>query len=181
MTATWQCEECGSQHDKIAWMLAVPAPDQWARASEAERETGEFDPDSCIITIAGAVNYFIRGHLRVPVPDSDLGPFTWSVWVSLSRDDMLTAARLWEDRSRGRVPAMACWLGNELPYATSTSVLPGQLVLGEPGSVPAVRLHPAVRHPLITEQEQGITSHRVAELGRLLSGAGGPQRKRKAR
>jgi hypothetical protein len=170
LTATWQCEECGSQHDDVAWAFAMPAPDQWARASEAERETGEFDPDSCIITVGGVVSYFIRGHLELPVLGSDLGPFTWSVWVSVSQEDMLRAAQTWEDRARARVAPMACWLANELPYQASTVMLPGQLVLGAPGAVPAVRLHPAVRHPLIAEQEDGITRHRVAELGGLLRG-----------
>jgi|SRR5580704_9085622 hypothetical protein len=162
------CPVCGEQHDGLAPGFSFSAPDPWAAATEAERMEGELDADSCLLVTGGKARYFLRGIIEIPVTDTDLETFAWSVWVSVEQENMVQVARRWRDRNRARLAPMFCWLCNELPYDKPTMPLPGRVFLRPPGVPPSVELDSSVSHPLVTEQQTGITSHRVAELTRML-------------
>lgn len=59
-------------------------PDPWASATEDQRERGEINRDTCVLPMEGTTHYFVRGELQIPVVDSEIGVFAWSVWVSRS-------------------------------------------------------------------------------------------------
>jgi hypothetical protein len=164
------CPVCGEHHDELAPGYSFAAPDQWAAANEAEQREGEIDADSCLLVAGGKALYFLRGVIEVPVIGADLDIFTWSVWVSLDQESMVQVARKWRDRNRSRLAPMFCWLSNALPYDKPTMPLPGRVFLRSPGLPPSVELDSSVKHPLVTEQQTGITGHRVAELTRMLDG-----------
>jgi hypothetical protein len=139
-------------------------------ATGAERDAGQLDPDSCALMVSGFVQYFIRGVIEVPVTDGEPGAFTWSVWVRLDQDEMLEFARHWRDADRDRMAPVFGWLSNELPYEKPTSMLPVRVRMRPPGEPPSVDLDPSLPHLLAAEQEDGITSHRVAEISRFMLG-----------
>ncbi|MDP3893301.1 DUF2199 domain-containing protein [Nocardioides sp.] len=167
----WSCATCGADHKGLATVFGPPAPDSWAAASEKERRQGEIDADTCTIHLDGQELFFIRGHIEIPVHDAPFDFFTWSAWVSLSATSMDTTIEHWDDPQRDQLPPMFGWLNNELPpYDESTLSLPTHVHTQAPGLVPLIELDPGIDHPLIREQLEGISAHRVAELNRLLLG-----------
>ena len=178
MTSTaWTCASCGTTHEGLAMVFGPNAPEPWLLASDTERTRGELNADMCVlIEDTGTTNYFVRGHIEIPVLDSDDGPFRWSVWVSLSETSMRTQIEHWNDPARANLEPMFAWLSNHLPYESPTAPMASRLHTREPGTVPRIELDPSVDHPLVHEQLHGITLHRVAEINQALVG-GHPHRR----
>lgn len=138
-------------------------------ATSAERDAGELNADTCILhTADGTTNHFVRGHIEIPVHDSHDGPFCWSVWVSLSEENMLKQAEYWGNPARAELEAMFAWLSTQLPYEPATAPLPARLHTRAPGLVPWIELDPDLDHPLAHEYREGITMHCVADLNQQL-------------
>ncbi|MGW8566792.1 DUF2199 domain-containing protein [Isoptericola sp. NPDC055881] len=171
-STTWTCATCGTAHEGLAWVFGPAAPEPWLRASDAQRSQGELNADTCVLVdAAGTTNYFVRGHIEIPVTDSDQGPFTWSIWVSLSEASMRTQVDHWNDPARADLAPMFAWLSTYLPYEPPTAPMAARLHSRPPGVVPWIELDPTLDHPLVHEQTHGITLHRVAEINRTLLGA----------
>lgn len=170
ISGSGECPKCGGQHDGVAAGFGFPAPDPWMVASDIERGGGQLDGDSCALPVAGSLHYFLRGIIEVPVTDSEPGSFAWSVWVRLSKEEMIDIAQHWRDADRARMAPVVGWLSNQLPYQKSTSMLPVRVHIRPPGQAPSVELDPSVPHLLADEQADGITSHRVAEISRFMLG-----------
>ena len=145
------------------------SPDAWALASDEERARGDINRDLCVLPGEDAVHYFIRGELRLPVTDAVGEYFVWSVWASLSERNMELTARHWEDPARVSMSPMFGWLCNWLPpYGSAPESLAVNVHHRAPGVAPLIELDPTADHPLVHEQVNGISLHRVAELNRLL-------------
>lgn len=167
--ATWHCATCGAAHDGLAMVFGPGAPDPWALATDDQRARGEINRDMCFLPADDTTHYFLRGELQVPVLDAGIDPFVWSVWVSLSGPSMRTTVEHWDDPDRAGLPPMFGWLCTWLmPYEPPTTNLAVNVHTRAPGTVPLIELDPSVDHPLVREQVDGITMHRVAELNRLL-------------
>lgn len=166
---TWHCATCGAGHGGLATVFGPLAPDPWASATDDQRARGQINRDMCVLPIDGTTHHFLRGELRLPIRDAAIGPFAWSVWVSLSGPNMETTIEHWEDPERAGLPPMFGWLCTWLmPYDPPTLNLAVNVHTGSPGAVPLIELDPSTGHPLAREQVEGITLHRVAELNRLL-------------
>jgi hypothetical protein len=90
------------------------------------------------------------------------------VWVSLSRENFVRAAELWDVPGRQTEPPMFGWLNTSLPtYTPPTVSLKTMLHTREVGLRPLVVLEPT-DHPLAIEQRDGIAvellERRVAQL-----------------
>lgn len=173
----WKCATCGHQHGGLATVFGAQAPDVWLYASAAEREAGELTDDMCVLEVKGQQHYFLRGHIEIPVIDAPGDVFSWSAWVSLSQESMEKMVKHWDDPARASLAPVFGWLCNELPYENPTTSIPTHVHSREPGVVPYIQLDPSVDHPLVREQGNGISLHRLAEinesaLGESSSGAG---------
>jgi len=169
---TWSCASCGTTHEGLAMVFGPSAPDPWVLASAAERTRGELNADTCVLPEdTGTTNHFVRGHIEIPVLDSDAGPFCWSVWVSLSETSMRSQVEHWDDPARANLAPMFAWLSNQLlAYESPTAPMASRIHTREPGAVPRIELDPSVDHPLVHEQLHGITLHRVAQINQVLLG-----------
>jgi hypothetical protein len=107
---------------------------------------------------------YIRGHLRLRVHEADLDYFVWSVWVELARDEFNLNFDHWEDPERAQLPPSPGHLATILPYEQETLGLRVRLFNREPGVVPLIKLDRDQDHPLVAEQRQGISLHRVTEI-----------------
>lgn len=147
-------------------------PDSWAAARLKDRARGEINRDTCVLPTAQGTHFFIRGELRIPVIDAEVGDFAWSVWASLSEHNMKLQAKHWDDPDRVNLEPMFGWLNTWLaPYEVATMNLAVNVHTREPGTVPLIEMDPTSDHPLAREQREGITLHRVAELNHILLGA----------
>ena len=84
---------------------------------------------------------------------------------------MATTEQHWSDPDRAALPPMFGWLANELGlYDQPTALLAAHVHTRPPGMAPFVELDPSLDHPLVREQVDGISLHRVAELNRQIMG-----------
>lgn len=160
------CPECHQLHLEVAPLLGPSAPDDWVAVSKGERLEAELTPDICILTDDGRTRHFVRGHIQLPVTDGYPPVFVWSVWVELDEESMEQVARSWSDPNRAAIPPIEGRLANELPYEEPTRGLTITVHTRDPGLVPLLMVSDS--HALTVEQRDGITIHRVAELGALV-------------
>lgn len=162
------CSVCNRRHTNLALLLGASAPDDWLAVSTGERLEAELTPDVCILPDAGLIRHYIRGHLQLPVDDPTFSPFVWSVWVEVDEESMRTIAQHWSDPNRAAIRPLEGELANELPYAEPTKGLAVEVHTRDMGQAPLIMLARGSEHALAVEQRNGITVHRVAELGELL-------------
>lgn len=163
-----ECKVCHRVHRNVARLLGPRAPDDWLRVNPGERLEAELTPDVCILPCNGSTRLFLRGHLQLPVDETDFGTFVWSVWVELDELSMSEVARVWSDPNRAAVAPLLGRLATELPYEQPTRGLSVTVHTRDLGQVPILMLSPGSHHSIAWEQREGIGVHRVAELAGLV-------------
>jgi len=144
--------------------FGVDAPIHVYLIPEGERDTRcEMGDEWCIID---GRHFFIRGCLEIPVLDGP-GPFTWIIWSSLSKKNFTRARELWDIEGRENEPPYFGWLSNTLPLYPQTLNLQADVYTRPVGKRPLIKLQ-AAPHPLVTEQQAGVTIKRVQEIAELL-------------
>ena len=155
----FECASCGAYHvgmPSFSWDWPI----QYLAVPEAERARRvELGPDHCVIDGRW---YFVRGCLDVPVHGHE-APFSWGVWVSLSRESFLAYAALHDDEGRAPGARFVGWLCSAIPGYPDTSVLKAAVHVRPWPTRPYVELEPT-EHPLAVEQRAGIASERVRAI-----------------
>ncbi|MFH0241603.1 DUF2199 domain-containing protein [Streptomyces sp. HK10] len=139
------------------------APDFWSE-SLADDPDSLLSADQCVIK---GEHFFVKGLIEIPVAGSE-EPFSWGVWVSLSRESFARTAKLWD--TPGRESEAPCFgrLSTELAlYSPSTVDLRTNVHTRAVGVRPLVELEPTA-HPLAVEQRTGITPDRVREIAEIV-------------
>jgi hypothetical protein len=159
----WTCSRCGAEHEGIPLDWAYDAPAYW----EGEKsEVDSLTEDLCTLRDdEPKVNFFIRGVLEIPIEGASerLG---YGVWSTLSEDSFRRVVDLWDDPARTEEPPYFGWLSNSLPGYPETLNLPVDVVVQELEQRPLLVLHDG-DHPLIEEQQRGISMARVQEIAEL--------------
>ncbi len=167
-TAGFVCATCGTFHAELPMCYGVPAPDYWEILPAEEREQrGEMNTDLCIID---HTDFFVRGHLEIPVQDSE-EVFIYAVWVSLSEKNFARTLELWEKPEREKEPPYFGWLSTSLPGYPETLNLKTMVHTRAVGVVPFIELEPT-DHPLAIEQRQGISRDRIQEIAAIVCDSG---------
>ncbi len=161
------CSQCGRRHVDVEQVLGASAPDDWLTLSRGERLEAELTPDICIFTDSGRTRHFVRGHVQLPLVEGGDPPvFVWSVWVELDESSMELVARSWSNPNRAAIPPIEGRLANELPYEQPTRGLGITVHTRDPGMAPLLMV--SEEHTLAAEQREGISIHRLAQLGARL-------------
>ncbi|MFF5767240.1 DUF2199 domain-containing protein [Streptomyces tanashiensis] len=148
------------------------APAVWDPAF-ADADDCLLSPDQCVIR---GQHYFVKGLIEIPVIGSD-EPFSWGVWVSLSRGNFSRAADLWDKPGREEEEPYFGWLTTELPiYPTTTLNLKTHVRTRPVGERPFVELEPT-DHPLAVEQRTGVTLDRIREIAAAVLHSGGVEQR----
>lgn len=143
--------------------FVAPAPEYWTE-DLADSGEGSLSADQCVIN---GEWFFVHGLIEIPVVDCD-EPFSWGVWVSLSKQSYHRMAELWETQGREQEPPYFGWLSTDLPvYSPTTINLRTHLHTRPVGERPFIEVEPT-DHPLAVEQRTGITRARVAEIADIL-------------
>lgn len=155
----FKCLSCGEIHTGMPSLVA-PAPASYFSVPEDDRDSRcQLGTDDCIIDNEW---FFVRGLIEIPViGEEEL--FSWGVWVSLSE----SSHRQWRDvfdvDKRSHIGPFFGWLNSVLSPYPDTLNLKTQVHLRDDGIRPYIELEES-GHPLATEQREGITADRVAEL-----------------
>lgn len=154
----FKCSACGEWHDELPMFEACAVLYDVIAPEEREWRT-ELSSDQSIIDDE---HYFVRGILEIPVIDGSES-FTWGVWVSLSQKNFERTSELWETPGRESKPPYFVWLSTSLPCYPDTLNLKTHLQTRLVGERPLIGLEPT-EHPLVVEQQNGITMARVKEI-----------------
>ncbi|OCA84057.1 hypothetical protein A8F94_15110 [Bacillus sp. FJAT-27225] len=155
------CKRCGKFHDELPMSYGSPIPDYVYDIPMEEQESRiEMNDDLCIID---EEYYFIRGCIELPVIDGE-GPFTWDVWVSLSKANFNKTIENWDIQGREEeLQPMFGWLSTSIPCYPETINLKTMVHTRPVGVTPYIELEP-IEHPLALEQRNGITIERIKQL-----------------
>jgi hypothetical protein len=141
--------------------LYVPDPDLWRELPEHGRaERGELAEDQCVIDNR---RFFQRGLIALPINDDDEKEFFWGVWVELEQADFVRSTALWYEAGRESEPPYPVTIANQLPLYPPMLGLSARLYTSPVGIRPRIVLDTA-NHPLVEEQQEGITLTRVFEI-----------------
>ncbi|GLY03361.1 DUF2199 domain-containing protein [Actinoplanes sp. NBRC 101535] len=158
-TDQFSCGTCGALHEGPPLSFAAPAPDYW-RPEMADDPACLLDADLCVVS---GEHFYVRGLIELPVWETG-DVFTYSMWVSLSRDNFTRAVDVWEQPGRETEPPYFGWLSNEIAgYEPSTLNLRTNIHTRPVGQLPYIELEPT-GHPLSLEQHAGLTMARVQEI-----------------
>ena len=163
----FECATCGTYH------VGMPSfgwdwPIQYLMVPETDRaRRTRLTPDWCTI---GDDQFFVRGSLEVHVHGHE-EPFSWGVWVSLSRTNFERYSTLHDDPEREAADRFVCWLCSAIPGYPDVSRLKAAVHVRPWPSAPFVDLEPT-DHPLALEQRNGITTKRVHEIAQSVMHSG---------
>ena len=163
----YTCNVCGKYHEGLPMSYGAAAPDYWYGLPEKERKRrAKLNPDLCVVD---DTSFFIAGNIQIPVVDGD-GPFSWTVWVSLSPESFNRVGELWYKQGRETEPPFFGWLSTRISIYPDTLNLKTMIQTMPVGIRPHIELEPT-DHPLAVEQRRGITMARVQEIAELIEHA----------
>lgn len=155
----FECKACGEWHEGMP-TFGADAPLTYYSIPAGERSARcVLDGDTCVID---QQYFFVLGCLEIPVHGAT-EPFSWGVWVSLSKNSFDQFLGCFETPKRLQIGPFFGWLSAELPFYPSTENLKTRTHLRDNGIRPYIELEPT-DHPLAVEQRVGISTDRVAEI-----------------
>ncbi len=154
---TYCCNTCGETHSGFP-DYAADAPDSYSEESRDEMHA-VLTSDTCTI---GDDGFFVRGCLDIPV-HGRTEPFSYGVWVSLSRVHYEQFLRIYDNAAREEVGPWFGWLCNAIPGYENTLLLKTNVHIRRYPLRPLVELEPT-DHQLAVEQREGITIDRLREI-----------------
>jgi len=155
----FRCASCNEWHEGMP-TFGAEAPVYYNHVAPEEREKRcSLGTDECVID---EKFFFVRGCLDIPV-HSQGEPFSWGVWVSLSKGSFIEFLRYFGVPKRSHAGPFFGWLSSDLPVYPSTLNLKTHVHFRDDGIRPYIELE-ATDHPLSVEQRDGISTQRVAEI-----------------
>lgn len=161
--ATYRCAICGQEHAGPPLSYGFGAPlayydvSRWFRWYRCHLTT-----DTCRID---GKHFFVLGNIRIPIRGEDKS-FSWTAWVSLSRQNFERSLALWETEGREKESPYFGWLSSSIPGYLETLNLKTMVYTQPVGVRPEIELETS-DHPLSLEQRHGITWERVNEIASI--------------
>lgn len=106
--------------------------------------------------------FFVRGCIEIPILGEDK-PLVWCIWTSISEQNFHAFKDLLAVEKRSSHDPFFGWLSNDIPAYPATRNLKTMIHLRNNGIRPYVEVEKN-DHPLATEQAEGITVARLAEI-----------------
>ena len=160
---TYRCDVCGQIHEGPPLSYGFGAPFAYYQISKWWRWYRCFlTTDTCRID---EKHYFILGNIRIPIVGSEKS-FSWTAWVSLSKENFQRALELWETPDREKEKAYFGWLSSSIPGYPETINLKTQVYTQPVGIRPEIVLEPT-EHPLALEQQNGVSWERVKAIASI--------------
>jgi hypothetical protein len=155
----FKCSSCDEWHEGMPTFGAQAPLYFYSVPAEERDERCTLTSDTCVVD---REHFFVRGCLDIRVHGAS-EPFSWGVWVSLSKANFDLFIACFDEPKRSHVGPFLGWLSAALPLYPSTENLKTHVHLQDDGIRPFIELEPT-DHPLAVEQRNGITADRVAEI-----------------
>jgi len=155
---------CGTEHAGLATVFRSDAPESWFGASDAERSVGELNVNVCAFRVPDGFRTFLRGHLVIPVRDPAITEVIHSIWAEIAEADMVRYVQNVKDGQPTLLPPFTGRLNSRMPQYATPSLGLKVGVVDRHGDVPLLLLNRDQDHPLVCEQVDGITLHKVWQL-----------------
>ena len=159
----FKCSCCDKIHEGSP-SVAFRAPDHYACLTDEQKaESGKISDDFCVITHDKGTDYFVRAVLEVPIHGVE-DPFTWGVWVSVSKKSFDRYWETFEQPIEG--DGFFGWLCNEISVYPYSKSRPADVRVQPGNQRPKVVLHRGDPDDdqLVIDQTEGITVERAQEL-----------------
>jgi hypothetical protein len=157
----YYCGVCGKYHREIPMNYGAEAPSAYAALDEDSLKNTELTQDLCVID---QNRFFIKGRIKIPVEGKE-EPFSWNVWVEISKDDFEREQELWDDENRFLNPPYSGILNTPLYVYPDTLGLKVSVQTQKVGLIPDITIVES-DHPLFLEQENGIKMERVISFAK---------------
>lgn len=173
MAETWHqtalirpCIVCGNTHNRLPLDIGAEVPDAYLGLTAEERLQKAWvslpkNPDFCRIDYGDQVDHFIRGVLKVLLPEID-SELVLGVWTTLSEANWQLARATWSTPEKTPKQPMFGYLATEFACYPGSMGLHTNIRL-QPDSRPFVTLVDS-EHEMLADQVQGMTLERWAEL-----------------
>jgi hypothetical protein len=157
---SFTCPTCGETHAGPSFCFGADFPDYYFSIPPEERgQRIEINRDLCVVDES---HFFIRGRIEIPIIGHD-EPFCWNVWTSLSEENFEKTNELWNEPGRESEPPYFGWLQTVLPSYPDTLNIKTMVHTQPVGTIPRVRIIEE-SHPLLEDQEHGITMDRALQI-----------------
>lgn len=151
----YTCACCGEEHEGAPG-FAYDTPNYYREDRPNSELTSDF------YTVDDEF-FFIRTILDVPILEYD-EPFSWGVWVSLSRDNFLRYRDIYDEPiQEGEYFG---WFNNRLPYYPDTINIKTSVHLRSGGIRPWIEPEPT-DHPLSRDYHNGISWEKAIEIAQI--------------
>lgn len=129
-------------------------------SDEEKQNSASLTGDTCKITHSEGTDYFARVVLEIPIHGVE-EPFTWGMWVSLSKQSFDRYTSSWGDHDQ--TDSYFGWLSNRLPHYPNTINLKTNARPRNGGLRPLLELLDA-EHPLVVDLRQGLTIQQAQQI-----------------
>ncbi len=163
----YRCRCCGDIHEGSP-SFGFNAPDAYSCLTDEQKDLhGWINDDLCKVTIEEHTDFFIRVILEVPIHGVS-EPFLWGVWVSASQKSYERYVETFDAPVKG--DGFFGWVSNAIPWYPEARHLATNVYLQTDGGRPLLRLHSGGTddHPLIYDQENGITMAKAQEIAEFV-------------
>jgi hypothetical protein len=150
----YYCSDCGKYHREIPMNYGAQSP--IAYLNLLDKSVAELTQDVCIIE---EKKFFIKGQIKIKVEGKE-EPFSWNVWIEISKDDFEEEQEYWTEENRFLRKPYAGILDTALNCYPNTIGLKVTVQTQKIGLIPDVTID-ETNHPLFFEQENGIDMSRV--------------------
>jgi hypothetical protein len=152
------CSVCGEFHAERMLDVRLSLPDPIFALDDEERDARAWLADD--FAVLDEERFFVRGLLELPI--LELGSrFGYGTWVEIGGDEFRQLLEHWQDPDQ--FAPVKGTVANELAPYVGTEGLRATLSPVSVDTLPSVTLDDAA-HPLVTDQQAGITAGRSDEL-----------------
>lgn len=159
---SFRCSCCGKVHEGSP-SFAFDAPAPYLEQPEEIQQQGKLGSDLCYYRDEDGYHYFIRVILEIPIHGVE-DPFTWGVWVSLSKDSYERYVETYDEPDTS--DCYFGWFCNYLPYYQNTYTLKTDVHPQADSQRPYIVPHDC-EHQLAIDFANGISIERAQEIAEM--------------
>ena len=157
--STFQCPQCGKNHEGLPKDLAFKLPDElWAIPESERSQLARWDTDLCQM----GHRFFIRCLLPVPFAGSETDYYGWGVWAEVDREVFFRYVQVYDQDASGDPPATGT-LANSIPLYGDADRSQVTIHFGSHNDRPTLRFA-ELSNSLAHDQRHGLSQEKFHEI-----------------